>query len=134
MKIEEPLGFHGVVLPSADPESEARRWAAALGWRVLRRSRSEVVLGNGPELFLAFVRASEAGEAASRPAVHLAVERLRDSSRGRDAMGGESVRRDFGAGTLYVREFTRPPASSWRRASPRAAPSRRSGRGRARSK
>ena len=137
MRIGSPLGFHGVVLPVRDPEAEARRWSAALGWPVLRRSRREVVLGKGPELFVAFVRASGSGE-ASIPELHLAVEELREAGRESDSMGGESVRREFSAARLCVREFSRPPDGRWRRASPgasrRVSRSRRSGRARARSK
>jgi hypothetical protein len=134
MRHGEALGFHGLVLPSRDPEGEARKWTAALGWPVLRRSRHEVVLGLGPELFVALVRVR--GKAAPPPEVHLAVRELRDANRRKDSMGGDSVERDFSGARLIVREFCRPPASTWSpsRAAQRASPSRRSGKGRARSK
>ena len=133
MRYGEALGFHGLVLPSRDPEGEARRWTAALGWPVLRRSRHEVVLGLGPELFVALVRVR--GGAAPPPEVHLAVRELRDAHRRKDPLGGDSVKRDFGAARLIVREFCRPPASNWSpsRGAQRPSPSGRSRKVRGRS-
>lgn len=133
MRYGEALGFHGLVLPSRDPEGEAGRWTAALGWPVLRRSRNAVVLGLGPELFVALVRVREGDDPL--PEVHLAVRELRDANRRKDPLGGDSVNRDFSAARLIVREFCRPADSDWSpaRAPRTASPSTRSGQGRVRS-
>lgn len=105
----EPLGFHGVVLPSDDPARDARRWASALGLEVLRRSSREVVLGRGPELFVSFVRAP----AGSPVELHLAVEGLRARSARADDLGGDGVTHDLGSVRVTVREFRRPPSGRW---------------------
>lgn len=118
----EPLGFHGVVLPSEDPERDARGWVAALGLRVLRRSRREVVLGLGPALFVSLIRAP----ADSLPELHLAVKGLRVRGARADALGGDAVAYDVSGARVFVREFRRPPSGRW--APKSAQPARRSTR------
>ncbi|HEV7500988.1 MAG TPA: hypothetical protein VGQ33_13335 [Vicinamibacteria bacterium] len=114
----EPLGFHGVVLPSDDPARDARRWAAALGLGILRRSSREVVLGRGPEFFVSLVRAP----AGTPVELHLAVEGLRARNTRADDLGGDGVTYDVGPARVTVREFRRPPSGRWadrRRKAPR---------------
>jgi hypothetical protein len=119
VRFEEPLGFHGVELPSSDPARDARRWVAALGLRVLRRSSREVVLGAGPALFVRLVRAPEGAPVE----LHLAVEGLRAKDARADELGGDAVTRALGGARVTVREFRRPSSGRW-------APKRRKRRAR----
>lgn len=109
------LGFHGLVLSSADPDALAGRWERLTGLRPLRRSRREVVLG-GPELFV-IVRRARAGSADALEEVHLAVDDIAATGRKGvpDALGGDSWSRRVGDSVLVVRRFRRPPARSWLR-------------------
>jgi hypothetical protein len=112
-----PVAFHGIAIRARDPEAVARRVARILGWPVLRKNRSEIVLGEGPELFLRIVRA-ERGEADGVAELHLAVEELSKSRRNTeaDALGGDS-RSDALIDGLFVtlREFKRAPGRKWKR-------------------
>ena len=117
-----PIAFHGITIRAADPVAAARRAAGILGWPVLRRRRGEVVLGEGPELFLRFVRAAP-GEAAGVAELHLAVEELARIRRRteRDDLGGDSAAAMLGDGlALTLREFTRAPGPKWKRPRKRA--------------
>lgn len=111
-----PLAFHGVVIRARDPELVARTVRSLLGWRTLSRSAREIVLGEGPELFLA-IRKVRRGEAEGVEALHLAVERLGQARRKAvsDGLGGDSWTRPLaGALELTVREFRRAPGARWR--------------------
>lgn len=117
-------GFHGVALPSEDPERDARAWSAVLSLPILRRSRDEVVLGLGPELFVSLVRSARGTRRP--PELHLAVKDLRARDAAPDLPGGDGVVYAFGAARLFVREFRRPPSRRW--ASPRPPSGERSRR------
>lgn len=115
-----PVAFHGIAIRTADPEAAARKAAGILGWPVLRRSRSEVVLGEGPELFLRILRARR-GEDDGVAELHLAVENL---ARGRrktkpDPLGGDSRTDQLIEGVaLTLREFKRAPGGGWKKKRP----------------
>jgi hypothetical protein len=112
-----PLAFHGVTIRSADPEAAARRCRSLLGWRVLRRSSREIVLGEGPELFL-WIRRAGMGEREGVEEIHLAVENLATARRAArpDALGGDSWTRPLADSlALTLREFLRAPAARWRK-------------------
>lgn len=110
------LGFHGLVLGSPEPEALAARWAELTGLPALRRSRREVVLGSGPELFVT-IRRLRRGEPERILEAHLAVRELAKTRRkGKpDALGGDSWRRRAGALDLVVRELARSPGAGWRK-------------------
>jgi hypothetical protein len=112
-----PLAFHGFAVRARDPETAARRAAAILGWPVLRKSRSEIVLGDGPDLFLRIVRAAR-GQREGIDEIHLAVGELSKSGRktNADALGGDSRTQIlFDGVALTLREFKRAPRGKWRR-------------------
>ncbi|MFN2387972.1 MAG: hypothetical protein ABR576_17100 [Thermoanaerobaculia bacterium] len=112
----ELLGFHGLVLGSSEPEALARRWRDWTGLPVLRRSRREIVLGHGPELFVT-IRRLRRGQPDRVEEAHLAVKELAATRRrgDPDPLGGDSWRRPAGPLDLVVRELARPPAASWRK-------------------
>jgi hypothetical protein len=118
MRKREPelLGFHGLVLRSADPPALAQQWMNLTGMPVLRRTAREIILGRGPELFVA-IRRSRAGVGDGIVEVHLAVKRLVGAGRRgeRDPLGGDSFSRSAGELRLTMREFRRPPAPRWRK-------------------
>jgi hypothetical protein len=112
-----PVAFHGITIRARDPEALARRARAILGWPVLRRSRTEVVLGEGPELFLRIVR-TRRGEGEGVSEVHLAVEKLAKSRRKtvEDPLGGDSRTDELLDGVaLTLREFKRAPGGTWQK-------------------
>lgn len=112
-----PLAFHGVDLRARDPKALARRLREILGWKTLRETSREIVLGEGPELFVRIVPAAR-GERDGVAEVHLAVEdlaktRLRTQE---DALGGDSRTEAAADGlSLTLREFRRAPGARWRR-------------------
>ncbi len=111
-----PLAFHGIVIRVREPEAVARTIRELLGWRTLSRGAHDIVLGEGPELFLA-IRKTGRGETEGVESLHLAVERLSRSRRrsAPDALGGDSWTRPLiGDLALTVREFRRAPGSRWR--------------------
>jgi hypothetical protein len=116
----EVLGLHGIVFSTPDPEALAARLQDLLGLPALRRTRSEIVLGSGPECFLAIRRRAHSG-GASLEEIHVAVS---DISRARrrtlpDPLGGDSWSRNISDRlTLTVREFRHPPRGKWRRRRP----------------
>ena len=112
------LAIHGIAIRSRDVESLAKRLRGLLGLPVLRRSRREVVLGHGPELFIALRRATR-----SRPEgveeFHIAVKEIAPARRNarEDPLGGDSWTRPLGNElSLTVRQFRRPPRKAWRKA------------------
>jgi len=112
-----PVAFHGITFRARDPEALARRARAILGWPVLRKTRREIVLGDGPELFLRIVR----GEPDGVVELHLAVEKLSKSRRRteRDDLGGDSCSEDLIEGlALTLREFKRAPGRKWNKKRP----------------
>ena len=119
----EVRGLHGIALRVSDPEAFARRLRQLTGIRVLRRNRSEIVLGTGPEMFLSLRRAA-AEESAAVAELHVAVEKL--SATGRrgepDALGGLSWRRQVTEDVaVVVREFATAPSGRWRAPRPKKA-------------
>jgi hypothetical protein len=115
-----PLAFHGIVIRSRDPKALARRLRAVLGWRVLRETAREIVLGDGPELFVTIRRAAlrRAGRDAVEGVeeIHLAVKDIRRARRKteEDALGGDSFSAEVAPGlTLAVRELKRAATKSW---------------------
>lgn len=117
MKSPERLAFHGIVIRTADPAAAARRWIRLAGFPVLRRSRREIVLGAGPELFV-ILRRGRREVRAEVAELHLAVEKISSSAhRGSpDALGGKSWSRDVENGIrLVVRELEGPPSRRWKR-------------------
>ena len=118
MRKREPelLGFHGLVLRSADPPALAQQWMKLTGMPVLRRTAREIILGRGPELFVT-IRRSRAGVGDGIEEVHLAVKRLVEAGRRgeRDPLGGDSFSRRAGELRLTMRECRRPPAPRWRK-------------------
>jgi hypothetical protein len=117
-----PVAFHGLAIRARNPEAAARRAAAILGWPILRKSRNEIVLGEGPELFLRFLRAAP-GQREGVDEIHLAVEDLSKSRRKTeaDALGGDSRTETVTDGVaLTLREFKRAPRGKWKR--PRSRP------------
>ncbi|MEO8432932.1 MAG: hypothetical protein ABI592_15615 [Acidobacteriota bacterium] len=112
-----PLAFHGIGIRAHDPQALARRCRDLLGWRTLSSSRREIVLGEGPELFLA-IRPTRSGEAEGVEEIHLAVEHLKRSRRRatEDSLGGDSWSVSLLAVlALTMREFRRAPKPRWRR-------------------
>jgi len=110
-----PLAFHGIGIRARDPEALARRLRRLLGWDVLRRTSREVVLGGGPELFIAIRKGSPDGTAGVDE-LHLAVEGIRRSRRKtkEDPLGGDSWAAEIaGPLTLVIREPKRAPAKRW---------------------
>jgi len=110
-----PLAFHGVVIRARDPRALARKLREVLGWGVLRASSREIVLGDGPELWIA-IRPSPKSESESVAELHLAVKDIARSRRKaeEDPLGGDSWSAEIGnALTLTVREPKRAPARSW---------------------
>ncbi|MEO8191654.1 MAG: hypothetical protein ABI682_15075 [Acidobacteriota bacterium] len=84
---------------------------------MLRRGQNELVLGDGPELFIAIRRAAR-GEAEGVGEVHRAVKAISNSRRRRasDDLGGDSWTRPLAEGVaLTMREFQRAPAARWRK-------------------
>lgn len=120
MRKREPelLGFHGLVLRSADPPALAQQWMELTGLPILRRTAREIVLGRGPELFVT-IRRSRPGVADGIEEAHLAVKRLADTGRRGepDPLGGDSFSRGAGELRLTMRELRRPPAPRWRKKS-----------------
>ena len=111
----ELLGFHGLVLRSADPAALARRFTELTGLEPLRKSDREIVLG-GPELFVV-LRKPALSEADGLVELHLAVKEI-DVLRGKaqpDPLGGDSWKKTLGGFDLVLRQFRRPAAPSWRR-------------------
>lgn len=111
------LAIHGIAIRSSDVESLAKRLRGLLGLPVLRRTHREVVLGHGPELFIAVRRAT-----GSRPEgieeFHVAVKEVAPARRQarRDPLGGDSWTRSLtNELSLTVRQFRRPPNRGWRR-------------------
>jgi len=117
------LGLHGLVIRVDDLAAAERELREALGLSVLRRTRREVVLGEGPELF---VRLRQA--AGARPPVveeiHVAVRGLETRAGRPDALGGLAVVRRVSGSTLWVREFRSEPGPSWRKRRTRSRPRR----------
>jgi hypothetical protein len=116
----ELVGIHGLEIRSADPAALARRLSDLLGLPVLRRSRGEIVLGRGPELFIAVRRAGRS-QPEGVEEVHVAVKEIAASRRKarEDALGGDSWTRPLDhALSLTVREFRRAPGKAWRRKRP----------------
>ena len=116
----ELLGIHGLVIRARDRKRLAKRLGDLLGLPVLRRSRGEIVLGGGPELFIA-VRAATRSRPEGLEEIHIAVEEIATARRKtiEDALGGDSWTRSLGAGlTLTVRQFRRPPGRRWRKNRP----------------
>ena len=112
-----PVAFHGIAVRASDPDAAARRAREILGWPVLRRTRSEIVLGEGPELFLRIVRARR-GESEGVSELHLAVENLSKSRRktSPDPLGGDSRSDALIRGVaLTLREFRRAPKGAWKK-------------------
>jgi hypothetical protein len=109
-----PVAFHGIAFRARHPEALARRAREIFGWKILRKTRSEIVLGDGPELFLRIVR----GEPDGVVELHLAVENLSKSRRRteRDDLGGDSRSENLIEGVaLTLREFKRAPGPKWRK-------------------
>ena len=112
-----PIAFHGVTIRSADPQATARRCRSLLGWRVLRQSSREIVLGEGPELFVSIRRARKS-EKEGVEEIHLAVEGIATDRRAArpDALGGDSWTRPLADSlALTLREFRSAPAAKWRK-------------------
>jgi hypothetical protein len=114
------LAIHGIVLRSADVESLAKRLRGLLGLPVFRRTRREIVLGHGAELFNALRRATRSrGEGIEE--LHIAVKEIAPARRTacEDPLGGDSWTRPLGNGlSLTVRQFRRPPRKAWRKPRP----------------
>lgn len=127
MTCEEPLGFHGVVVRSARPAEDARRWRRLLSLPVLRKAAGEITLGRGPELFVT-LRRLRRGEEEGIVELHLAVRKLRAADAAEDELGGRSVARSLSGLTLVVREFAGPPGPGWHRGTAPAGSARRSRR------
>jgi hypothetical protein len=120
VKRSERLGFHGIVVVADDPTASARRWRELAAFPVLRRTRSEVVLGAGPELFVA-LRRPRRGEKPGVVELHLAVKEIARTRRraAPDALGSDSWARPLReGGRLVVREFKRAPGRLWRKKRP----------------
>ena len=115
-RLPDLLGFHGLVLGSPDFQVLAGRWAELTGLPVLRRSRREIVLGHGPELFVT-IRRLRRGEPDQLLEAHLAVRELAKTGRPGepDALGGDSWQRRAGSIDLIVRELARVPGAGWRK-------------------
>jgi hypothetical protein len=109
VKLEAIRGIHGVVLEVADPAREARRWSRALGLPVLRRRRSEIVLGS----LAFFVVLRKSAREARVAELHVAVEGLKDPRLERDDLGGRHVAREVAGARLVVRELKEPPSRAW---------------------
>jgi hypothetical protein len=118
MTTKNLLGFHGLAFRSADPRGLAERWRSVSGLEPLRKTRDGYVVG-GPELFV-IVRKGRASFPDALEEVHLAVKDVAATRRktGKDALGGDSWSRSLGSFDLFVRQFQRPPAPSWRRRRP----------------
>jgi hypothetical protein len=98
-----------------------------LGFRVLFRNAREIVLGEGPELFIRLRR----GRGPARIAeTHLAVRDLRSGAASPDALGGDSARVTIGEAVLVLRRFRRAPSPRWRPRRAAPAPASRPRRGR----
>lgn len=112
----ELLGFHGLTFRSPDPEKLAARWQKLTGLPVLRRSPREIVLGHGPELFVAFRRAAAFGADRLEEA-HLAVKKIAETRKKAqpDALGGDSWEREAGRVLVVGRQFRRPPSARWKK-------------------
>lgn len=108
------LGFHGLVLRSADPLALVRRWRELTALPLLRSSRREVTLG-GPELFVT-VRRGPRGSPDALEEIHLVVEDVGATRKkaAPDALGGDSWSRRVGAFELVMRELARAPGRSWK--------------------
>jgi hypothetical protein len=115
----ERLGFHGLVIETSELEADARRWASRTGLPVLFRGKREVILGEGPELFVRLRRGS--GPLRITEA-HLAVRNFSLRNPSADALGGDSRRVPMGPLVLALREFRRAPSPRWRRKRPSRAP------------
>lgn len=112
-----PVAFHGIAIRANDPDAVARKAAGILGWPVLRRRRGEIVLGDGPELFLRILRARR-GEREGVSELHLAVEQLAKTRRKTepDALGGDSRTDEILEGVaLTLRDFQRAPKGTWKK-------------------
>lgn len=112
-----PIAFHGITIRAGDLEAAERRARRILGWPVLRRTRSEVILGEGPELFVRITRARR-GEAEGVSELHLAVEKLSKDRRktAPDPLGGDSRSEELiPQAALTLREFKRAPSGTWKR-------------------
>jgi len=110
------LGFHGAVIRASNVSMAAVLWSRATGLPVRKRSRGEIVLGFGPEIFVV-IRKVRRGEAPGVAELHLAVSgssRLRRRGKS-DALGGDSMRGLASGVVLEVREFRRAPGPAWRR-------------------
>jgi catechol 2,3-dioxygenase-like lactoylglutathione lyase family enzyme len=127
VKFEARLGVHGVVIRVEDLAAAERAFRKALGIPVLRRTRREVVLGDGPELFITLRRAAGVRSTVLEE-IHVAVRGLETRAAGSDALGGVAVLRRVSGSSLWVREFRSEPSPSWRK------PGRRSRRQRRRSR
>ncbi|HYX22326.1 MAG TPA: hypothetical protein VFA98_15895 [Thermoanaerobaculia bacterium] len=135
MKFEARLGLHGLTLRVDDLDAAERVFRETLGLSVLRRTRREVTLGEGPELFVTL----RPGAGARPPVleeIHVAVRGLETRAGEPDAFGGFSVTRRVSGSTLCVREFRSEPAPLWRPTKPRNArkPKKRSRRRRRRAR
>jgi hypothetical protein len=105
------LGFHGLVVETSEPEMDARRWASRTGLPVLFRGKREIVLGEGPELFVCLRRARGPMRITE---AHLAVRGLSPRGASADALGGDSCRVAMGEILLALREFRRAPSRRWK--------------------
>jgi hypothetical protein len=109
--------FHGLTIRASDSRALARRLRDILGWPTLRSSPREIVLGEGPELFLRIVPGSRTARDGVAE-VHLAVKDLAKTRRQNreDALGGDSLRDELSEGfDLVQREFRRAPSARWKR-------------------
>lgn len=114
--------FVAACLPRGDdPVARSSRAGAAVpvAFRLEAAAQTgrEIVLGEGPELFVS-IRAARGDEREGVEEIHLAVKDIRKSRRAAppDPLGGDSWTRplkDFLA--LTLREFKRAPAAKWRK-------------------
>ena len=127
MRFDARLGIHGVVIRVDDLAAAERAFREALGLSVLRRTRREVVLGEGPQLFLTLRHAAGARTPVLEE-IHVAVRGLEARKGEADALGGVAVMGRVSGSTIWVREFRSEPGRSWRKPGKRSRPRRRHSR------
>jgi hypothetical protein len=116
LKSPDALGFHGIVVRSADPRAAARVWRRLTGLPVLRRGPNRIVLGRGPELFVE-IRRTRRGTPEGVEEVHLAVREIGALKTGplvADGLGGDCLSRKLRHVRVVVRQFRRAPSAPWR--------------------